>query len=160
MFWNTNKRGIKDQFASQIEFFLSISALQNMGIILSAGMGKYDPRKNIHQKLLTYMYYDVLASAFVGARSQEERDCVGFLRDTSLSYLDEKDMPQFRTYHADNIKDVSNLNPAPLEVLQLLDLHDVFTQKAASEIGNLSTKEVYRYLAVYRLAWQRFFRSI
>ena len=140
MFWHTNKRSIKDQFASQIKIFLSIATMQNIGIILSAGMGKYDPRKNIHQKLLTYMYYDVLASAFVGASSQEERDCVGFLRDTSLSGLDEKDMPQFRTYHADNIKDVSSLNPVPLEVLQLLDLHDVFTQKAASEIGNLSIK--------------------
>ena len=140
MFWNKKKRGIKDKFSPQLKIFLNIANLQNMGLYLSARAGAYDTQKNIHQKLLTYMYYDILASALVGTSSQEEKDCVGLLRDTALSYLDEKEIPQFRTYHADNIKDVSKLDTAPLEVLQLLDLHDVFTKKAASEIGDLSVK--------------------
>ena len=140
MFWNKKKRGIKDKFSPQLKIFLNIANLQNMGLYLSASAGAYDTQKNIHQKLLTYMYYDILASALVGTSSQEEKDCVGLLRDTALSYLDEKEIPQFRTYHADNIKDVSKLDTAPLEVLQLLDLHDVFTKKAASEIGDLSVK--------------------
>ena len=60
------------------------------------------------------------------------------MRDTALSYLDDTDSPQFRTYHADNIKDVSKLDKAPLEVLQLLDQNEDFTRSAVAKIGTLA----------------------
>ena len=84
------------------------------------------------------MYYDILASSLIGSETQEEIDCVGFLRDTALSYLDDTDSPQFRTYHAENIKDVSKLDKAPLEVLQLLDQNESFTRSAVAKIGTLA----------------------
>jgi len=139
MFWNNRRRAIKDTFTPQIKVFLSYASFQNTGLLLSKKLfKKYDTERNIHQRLLTYMYYDILASSLIGSETQEEIDCVGFLRDTALSYLDDTDSPQFRTYHADNIKDVSKLDKAPLEVLQLLDQNEDFTRSAVAKIGTLA----------------------
>ena len=139
MFWNNRRRAIKDTFTPQINVFLAYANLQYAELYLSKRLfKKYDTKRSVAQRLLTYMYYDILASNFIGSKTQEEIDCVGFLRDTALSYLDDTDSPQFRTYHADNIKDVSKLDKAPLEVLQLLDQNEDFTRSAVAKIGTLA----------------------
>lgn len=139
MFWNHRRRAIHDSFNPQIKVFLDYVNLQNYGLLISKRLlKKYDTERKVHQRLLTYMYYDILASSLIGMDTQEEIDCVGFLRDTALSYLDDTDSPQFRTYHADNILDVSKLDIAPLDVLQLLERNKNFAQSAAAKIETLA----------------------
>lgn len=89
-------------------------------------------------------YYDLADRIFpeslreLNVPDQDQIDCVGFLRDTALSHLDDTDSPQFRTYHADNIKDVSKLDKAPVEVLQLLDQNENLTPSVVAKIGTLA----------------------
>ena len=137
MFWKKkNSEQIKSINAA-IEFIYLIASAQSVFIALLKITNGYDPKKNILQKILTYLYYDMLAGSLIGVETQLHIDAISLCRDTCLRRLEQSGYEQFRTYHADRKGDFAQLEESSKEFHVFLEQHPIFARAALKVVREL-----------------------
>jgi len=141
MFWKKKKNKFTEQQLFQFEVFSNFSTLQITTLYYLNLTKRYDTFENKHQKVLTYLYFDILAGAYVGGEeTQDQVDLICLMRDFALKGLDERGYPQYRTFHADNLDDMSNLKEDHSDVISMLDTNRDFASSAINKIKQNSNE--------------------
>ena len=67
MFWTKRNKADTKKITDAIEFIILVSVQQYLTLSLFGNSGVYDPKNNARQKVLTYLYYDILAGSLIGS---------------------------------------------------------------------------------------------
>ena len=89
MFWNKNSNPEAVDTKERIDFVLKLATLQYSHLAMLKLSKRYDPKNNQRQKILTYMYYDILAGTLISSSSTDlHDDSVALCRDLCLELFE------------------------------------------------------------------------
>ena len=137
MFWNKRNKADTKKITDAIEFIILVSVQQYLTLSLFGNSGVYDPKNNARQKVLTYLYYDILAGSLIGSDTQQHIDGIALCRDVCLQRFDKNGFEQFRTYHADQKGGYSSLEASSIEVHEFLETYPIFAREALAKISDM-----------------------
>lgn len=143
VFWNKRKREEqvqKERTASVVKLFGDFSNLQFTLSLLAFRM--IDHSRAEAGKIVAYVYYDIVAESLVNEDSEEAAKIISFMRDSALKKLDDGGVPQYRTYGADNLDNLSQRSLSHEGVARFLSENELFSNVLLYKVQELSNEVI------------------